>query len=937
MEPDTYASLDLETTGLNPHNEAILEIGAVKFRGKEALETWHTFINPRRPIPPYIQALTGINPEMLEGAPVFSAVKGELESFLRHTSLIGHRISFDVGFLSAHGLALSNPTVDTWEMASVLLPTLRSHQLGALANALGATNLTPHRALADAVAAKDVFLALLDKLEGLEYSLMQQVAALLQASDSGWGPILKRLSARAVPAALRSPPAAVSKEPPLQRAAAVANVEEEEVEALFAQDGPFGKVFPSFEERPQQKAMAKAVALTLNHGGQVLLEAGTGVGKSLAYLLPAALFSVRNGAPVVISTNTINLQEQLLNKDVPTLRQALQAGGAEMEYTSRFRVALLKGRSNYLCRRRLNLVQQAPPNTAIEARFRARLLVWLSQGASGDVGDLNLPPEELFLWGRVSALANDCSPTNCPHLKGSQCFLFASRDRARAAHLILVNHALLLSDAATESRVIPEYQHLVIDEAHHLEEEATNQWGLRLGEEELTRYLAGLQEDLPGGKRTGLLPQVAGHLRGKPAAARGEAQQALEKLAAAVLEARRTAGELFQYLSLVAARFRNNDDGQRRLPSTGEGERRVRLTQQVTGSASWAAVIRTQEALARPWMEIEEGLGRLYALLGQGDELGEESSGRRQEGQALRLGLAALICDPPENTVRWIIVEGQGKNQLCSAPLHVGELLQDQFLSSKEAVILTSATLTTEGTFEHLKERLSLHPTAEVLLGSPFDYQSSTLVLVAQDLPDPGQHQYQASLEHTLIELLAATEGRALVLFTSHSALRSSLASIRSPLEQQGILVLGHGVDGSRNQLLETFKRHKGAVLLGTSSFWEGVDVVGDALSVVVITRLPFHVPSDPVFAARSQALPDGFKQYALPLSILRFRQGFGRLIRSRHDRGVIVVLDSRLHRKAYGRAFLQSLPRCTVRVGPARNLAGQAAKWLLSFQTDLL
>lgn len=928
MDPDTYVSLDLETTGLNPNSEAILEIGAVKFRGQETLETWQTFVNPRRPVPPYIQALTGITNEMVAGAPAFSGKVGELASFVRNTTLVGHRISFDVGFLSAHGLALSNPTVDTWEMSSILLPTHPSHQLGALANALGVAGHQPHRALADASAAKDLFLALLDRIAGLEYSLLQQVAGLLQAS--GWGPIVSRLAKRAVPAALSTPQRTVSRESPLQRAATMATVAEKEVEDLFAQDGPFGQVFPSFEERPQQKAMAKAVALTLSHGGQVLLEAGTGVGKSLAYLLPAALFSVRNSAPVVVSTNTINLQEQLLNKDVPTLRQALEAGGPETAQPSRFRVSLLKGRSNYLCRRRLNLLQQAPLNGAVEARFRARLLVWLSQGASGDVGDVNLPPEELPLWGRVSALADDCSPTNCPYLKGSQCFLFASRDRARAAHIILVNHALLLSDAATESHVIPEYQHLVIDEAHHLEEEATNQWGLRLGEEELARYLSSLQEDLPGGRRTGLMPQISGHLRGKPAAARGELQQALERLEAAVLEARRTAGELFRYLSLVATRFRVSDEEQRRPPPAGDGQRRLRLTQQVLGSAGWAAVERTNQLLARPWMEIEEGLGRLYALLGQGDELAEECAGRRLEGQALRTSLAALVSEPPENAVRWIIAEGQGKNQLCSAPLHVGQLLQEHFLSTKEAVILTSATLTTEGNFEHVKGRLGLRPTAEVLLGSPFDYKGSTLVLVAQDLPDPGQHHHQAGLEHTLIELLAATEGRALVLFTAHSALRSCLAGIRGPLEQLGLLVLGHGVDGPRNQLLEAFKRHKGAVLLGTSSFWEGIDVVGEALSVVVITRLPFHVPSDPVFAARSQALADGFKQYALPLSILRFRQGFGRLIRSRHDRGVIVVLDSRLHRKAYGRAFLQSLPICTVRVGPARNLAGQAAQWLL-------
>lgn len=932
MGTDTYVALDLETTGLTPTSEAILEIGAVKFRGKETLDTWHTFIDPERPIPPYIQALTNIAPEMVKGAPRFSSVRGDLASFLKQTTLVAHRISFDVGFLAAHGLSLSNPTVDTWEMASILLPTLSNHQLATVAAFVAEPNPTAHRALADALATRDVFLALVDRISGLEYNLLQQVSSLFKTSDSGWAPILKRLADSAVPAALRRPRRATVKDPPLQRAAELAKVDEGEIEAILAQDGPFQLAFPSYEERPQQKAMSTAVANTLNHGGQVLLEAGTGVGKSLAYLLPSAIFAVRNGAPVVVSTNTINLQEQLLNKDVPTLRLALQAAGLEMGPVSQFRVQLLKGRSNYLCRRRWDLLRQVPPASNPESRFQARLLVWLDQEGSGDLGDLRLPPEESPLWGKVSALADDCSPANCSHLKGSQCYLFAARERARAAHLILVNHALLLSDAATESRVLPDFKHLVIDEAHHLEEEATNQWGLRLGEEDLSRFLANLLEDLPGGKKTGLLPQVGSHLRGKPAPVRGEIQQELVRLESAVLESRRLAGDLFRILSVVASRFQASNEDPRRQPSNGYEMRRFRLTDNVLGSALWAAVIRTHEDLVRPWMELEEGLGRLYALLGQGDDLAEEASEQRQEGQALRQSLSMLISQPPENTVRWVVAEGQGKDRLCSAPLHVGELLQQQLLSTKEVVIFTSATLTTEGTFEHLKERLGLQPTAEVLLGSPFDYKSSTLVLVAHDLPEPGTRDYQAQMELALKQVLTATEGRALVLFTSHSSLRATLTNIREPLERQDLLVLGQGVGIGRNQLLELFKSHKGrkgAVLLGASSFWEGIDVVGDALRVVIIARLPFQVPSDPVFAARSQALADGFNQYALPLSILRFRQGFGRLIRSRSDHGVVVVLDSRLHRKAYGRAFLQSLPGCTVRRTPTRNLPGEASEWL--------
>ncbi len=923
-----FVSLDLETTGLNPQTEAIIEIGAVKFKGGAASESFQTFVNPRKPIPPYIQALTGISNDDVYSAPVFSSVAGELKAFVGSAPIIGHRIAFDISFLASHNLTLANPVIDTWELASILFPDLPNHQLGTVASAMGSANQTPHRALADAMAARDVFLALIDQLSDLEYTLLQGITQLLAGSGSGWGTLLKRMAARAVPDALRGPqvPRAIPKEPPLQRAASRTAVDEEVIEALLGQGGPFQEVFPNFEERPEQAAMARAVAKALNEGGQVLLEAGTGVGKSLAYLLPSAVFATANSTPVVVSTNTINLQEQLLTKDVPTLRKALEASGTLSNGVARFKVAILKGRSNYLCRRRWQLLSQAPPVMASEAHFRARLLVWLSNGASGDMGDLNLPPDETAHWSRVSALADDCSPANCPHLRGSQCFLFAARDRAKSAHVVLVNHALLLSDLATGSLVLPEYQHIVIDEAHHLEEEATSQWGLQLGEEDLARYLSSLLEEAPGGKRTGLLPQVTGRLRGRPAAVRSEGQQLVERLESAVQEARRLGQELFLLLSPLISRERQ---------SGSDDERRLRLTTKVLGSTSWAALLRMQEILTRPWMEIEEGLGKLYVLLGDGEDLADEASARRLEAQLLRQQMAELTGEPREDTVRWASMEVPGKGRLCSAPLHIGEMLQDRLLSVKETVILTSATLTTEGTFEHLKERLGLTPSTEVLLGSPYDYKGSTLLWVAQDIPEPGHHQYQSSLERTLIELLAATEGRALVLFTAHGALRSVLHNIRGPLEKHGLLVLGHGVDGSRKQILEAFKRNKGSVLLGTSSFWEGVDVVGDALSVVVITRLPFHVPSDPVFAARSQGFTDGFNQYALPMSILRFRQGFGRLIRSQSDRGVMAILDSRLYRKAYGRAFLKSLPKCTTRVGPARDLPVEASKWLFSSETS--
>jgi DNA polymerase-3 subunit epsilon/ATP-dependent DNA helicase DinG len=929
MEPQTYVSLDLETTGLDPQRDEIIEVAAVMFRGEGVLGNWHSLVNPRRPIPSYITALTGITQAMVEEAPPFSSVVGELVAFLRDYPIVGHRPSFDLGFLSAKGLALANPAYDTWELAHLLLPTLGSYQLGRVAAYLGIEHKGGHRAQADALAAKRVFLALLERVRGWDRGLLQEIAALCPYLKSPLASLLQELVAERMSAALlptlQPAPAALGQPlEPLVRRAEPAPVAEEELEALLAEGGPFSRALPHYEERPQQQAMACAVAQALNRGERAVIEAGTGVGKSLAYLLPSALYALRNGTPVVISTNTINLQEQLLDKDIPDLRRALaQAEGLP---ASGLEVALLKGRSHYLCWRRWAFLRQAPEPSPAEARFLLRLAVWLSTTTTGDRGELNLTPEEEPLWGKVCVQMGDCAPAKCPHHQRGRCFLYLARERARGAHLVLVNHALLLSDLSSEGRVLPDYRHLVIDEAHHLEEEATNQLGFRAGQDTLNEFLERLIG--PAGRSWGgVVGQLQAYLRTLPAALQGEAATLLERISRDGAQARRLGEGFFQLLAALVGQT---------AEEKGEYGRHLRLTPALHHHPLWSQVTRAWSDCSRALSGVEERLGRLYPLFNENDELAQELAALSQAAAELRGQLGSLTSAPQGQWVYWITQNMKGVVSLHRAPLHVGPILEETLFSAKETVVLTSATMSTEGTFEYLKGRLGISPQREVILGSPFDYKGSTLLWLARGLPEPGSPSYQRALEGALLEVLKATRGRALVLFTSHEALRATLEGIRPSLEEEGILVLGHGVDGSRSQLLETFRDNQRAVLLGTSSFWEGVDVVGEALSLLVIARLPFNVPTDPVFAARYETFADGFNQFALPLGILRFRQGFGRLIRSRHDRGVVAVLDSRILSKSYGRAFLQSLPPCTVRTGPVRELAQEAARWLLSFQTNL-
>jgi DNA polymerase-3 subunit epsilon/ATP-dependent DNA helicase DinG len=290
----------------------------------------------------------------------------------------------------------------------------------------------------------------------------------------------------------------------------------------------------------------------------------------------------------------------------------------------------------------------------------------------------------------------------------------------------------------------------------------------------------------------------------------------------------------------------------------------------------------------------------------------------------------SLISHPDADSIYWLTVNtGTSAVAMYSAPLNVGKLLEKSLFSSKDCVILTGATLSTEGNFDYLKGRLGLEYAEELLLGSPFDYPNAALIYIPNDIPEPGSAGYQRAVEKVLLDLCCACRGRTLVLFTSHSALRTTQAAIQAPLEEEGILVLGQGVDGSPKQLLATFKNNPQTVLLGTASLWEGIDVGGEALSVLAIARLPFNVPTEPIFAARAELFDDPFNQYAIPQATIRFKQGFGRLIRSKTDRGAVIILDRRLQTKRYGTVFLDSIPTSTVVRGPSRDLPTAVTKWL--------
>ena len=933
--PTICVSLDLETTGLSSERDAIIEVGAVKFEGDVVLDTFQTLVNPYRELPQFVERLTGILQKSLDRAPPFAAVAGELEDFVGSFPIIGHNISFDLGFLATHGLQLHNDSYDTLELATILLPRSTSYTLSNVLAQFEGAPVQSHRALADAQAAHKVFVRLVERAGELDPTVLNHMRLLAHRGRSPLGSLFDTLVSRSGTGASTMSMTGLDMEALGKRLGRARKgirldrdgvlLDEQELEGYFGPDGLLSHSFPGFEHRVEQVKMMRTVASGFNEGNHRIVEGGTGVGKSLAYLLPALLYALRNGTRVVVSTNTINLQEQLLQKDIPALVAVLEADGVIPR--DEFKAVPLKGRANYLCLRRWSQLARSEDLGPEEARILNKTLVWLQDTASGDRGEINLLGKEAAAWNRISAGEKG----QCPGVRGDgPCFLRAARDRAEGAHMLVVNHALLLSDLAMGGGLLPEYQHLIVDEAHHLEEEATRQLGFQVSQSSLTDEIDSLARSLAD-LRVLLMSRSPS----------GAQKQRSEELLAQ-MESRwpRRVKDAWDRLWVTAERFFNNH-----REETGDQED-LRITRSTRAQPGWSELEICWENLDAVLSEGITHSERLESFL-ETVSLGEDSDvetllsrlfAHRENLEELRGSLSSVLGGVgDEQRVDWIsqTQEGRGDQSprshmvLHSAPLSVGPILEERLFSRKSSVILTSATLSTQGSFDYVRERVGLADADEMLVGSPFDYKRAAVVLVPEDIPMPDAWGYQQTLEQVVAATGKALEGRTLVLFTSHAALRGTARGVRGLLEAEGIRVLAQGLDGSPRQILQTFAEDPKAVILGTASFWEGVDLSGGVLNAVIIARLPFHVPSEPVFAARSAEYEDPFYRYALPQAVLRFRQGAGRLIRGSDDRGAIVVLDKRIISRKYGRAFLDSLPRCDVVRGPAAAIADRAGAWV--------
>jgi ATP-dependent DNA helicase DinG len=679
--------------------------------------------------------------------------------------------------------------------------------------------------------------------------------------------------------------------------------------SLVSAGSRFGELVPGFEVREGQMEMIREVSEAFNGDAVSLIEAGTGIGKSAAYLIPSIEWSRVNRERVVISTNTINLQEQLIHKDIPDVKRAL---GADFSFV------LMKGRSNYLCLNRVGEIRQDLFSFLDDEELDQfnQILQWMEVTEDGSLSDLSFVPKPAF-WEKINSGSEMCLGGSCGYF--GRCFVNRVKRKAITARLVVTNHHYLLADASlleTGASILPSYDRVVFDEAHNIEDSATSFFTKTVTLSGTLRLLNRLYSE--GKRKKGYLlflqkQGLVGH------------DVLFNKLADLVKKAKASAFDLFTGIDgLFTASGSNLDTAPSQAgssaelaPSRGEGFPVIEMGEELREHPLWRETLAPSFGFFRTSLgEVAENLGELVGSL---EKKGEEKAVRQLGGFCVRIGdilktVDLFLSEEDRDYARWI--EKRREAAVSVALVEIGPTLKHILFSRVKTAVFTSATLTVAGSFDFLESRLSLErssdrETREAVIPSPFDYDSQMAVLLPTDIVDPDHPGFGEALSRGTAKILKKTRGKAFVLFTSYKTMNEVFDRVKPELDAAGFVAFRQGSE-SRRSLLDRFKSDVHSILFGTESFWEGVDVPGEALECVIITKLPFKVPTEPIVKARLERVRvsggDPFLDYSLPSAVMKLKQGAGRLIRNRSDRGIVVIMDRRVQTRRYGRVFLASM-----------------------------
>ncbi len=919
--------MDTETTGLDTRRDRLLEVAAVRFVGGEPVDRFQSLVRYRSRLPLRVEKLTGLRAADLSGAPPEEEVLARLMAFLGHTPLVGHNVAFDQEVLGTalkrHKLPpLKNPAHDTLLLSSLFLPTLPSHKLALVARALGLVTGTLHRAEEDALLAGRIFVDLHRSIPHLPPTLRALFSALLSGHGSGGLFAQPDSVFAAVPlvdllSTLTSQRPWPAVPPPEEIHGPLPSLED-----IWQPGGLLARQIEGFEAREEQVTLARAVEETLDTGGALVAEAGTGVGKSWAYLFGALKHALEKGERVFISTHTRQLQDQLWHKDLPTVERVLNQPVT---------VGVVKGKGNYLCLDKMaQALEKARPENALAL---ALLCAWVAQSEDGDLESF-LPWAQLNVPGVADLLASVSLDEHHPCRRfcanRPQCFLSQRDDRLARCQVVILNHALLMTLLGPDGgEGLFENAVLIVDEAHHLEDMATQQFSHVLSQEGLGQLRRTLDPTTAGSLMGRLAGVVSGDdltlLHAGLAAAHTQLQQAINTLQTAVWAVGLEPGNLFQTVKKL---WWDIPVKQRQPIEDALDHLHAALNTLHTTLGRWRAGVLPQEEDPEP--RLKTALTQTALVMSQAESLMSFARDwMEQTGE--EADVAWLECVQTQQGNHW---------RLWRTPLSVQESLPRQ-LAPFKSLVFTSATLAVGQRFEYFLDRTGLsricdHPVRTLLLKSPFDYANHLRLYVPQALIGRGKgspHELEEQTAQVVQQIVGELGGGVMVLFNSIRELKNVAKKVRPQLEKDRKLLLVQFVDGTRQALSQEFRDDPDAVLFGTRSFFEGLDFKGDTLRVLALTKLPFPFLKEPIIEARMKAMKtlgqDPNRSYYQPMAIFLLRQAVGRVIRSHTDRGVVFLLDERLLTQSYGPLFLDNLPPCPVEKGDLASLLAEARGFL--------
>ena len=925
---DTFIALDLETTGLSASNDRIIEVGAVKFNHERIIDTFSTLVNPHVKLSRQIINLTGIRPADLEQAPDWEDVAPKLQTFLGDHALVGHNVAFDIDFMLANGIDLPPLSFDTLYIAHALIPNSKSgYKLEKLVDQFDIRIARSHRALDDAEATRELFLKLWEMIEGFPERIIRAIAGL--GTEQPWSPgelANMVLEQRAVSGtnqinpktqmtklvnlediatnATYQPPnkdteRPESKEKGIDRESYLKTVHE-----IFAEDGILCSAMNNFSHREGQYRMAMSVATSMVDSGNLAIEAGTGIGKTFSYLIPAALYAVLNDSRVIISTHTLNLQDQLLNKDIEIVKKVIDRVIPE----ARLLYALLKGRSNYLCLNRWKRAIMSDDMPSADASLVSKLMLWLNTPTiTGDKSEVSL--------GLLQRNFREYSAESfCFVERGEPCFLRKARYNARTSHIVIVNHSLLISDSVHTGGMLPSDGSIVIiDEAHNLKEVATKQLTESHSIFTIRDMLIRLNDTGGTLERTFIKLSQMSSTAEKADERANQIGQARELNNRQII---RVAREFFNHIG--------------KLPLSMGGKmssNRLLITPPIRSNELWKEVLQL-------WSELEEQIKAVVRVTGNIAKLLAELTEEEQQQDGVAQGLLAqlteqntafqdllhlgqrLTAQPVENYAYWIeqlLFDKDQSGSINSAPIKVDSILREKLFKRYDANVLVGATLSFNNDLSYFTNEVGLDDSNTAIIPSSFDFKNNVLALLVDDIPVGQVPAATQKAAQAIVATAKAVNGRTLVLFTSKSVLAKTYDTIREVLrtEELNLNIVAQGKDGSPSAIMEALRDNSQLIALGTNALWEGVDIGESQLDALIIRSLPFPVPTDPITMSRSALHSDSFNGYFIPEALKRFKQGFGRLIRTENQKGVFVLLDSRVVDKPYGEHFRKALPDC--------------------------